>query len=55
MDAPVLDGARMVLQQAGLVAYKKPLYQVLPIGDVLTPERTGATGEAFKKLAGGSR
>jgi hypothetical protein len=61
MDAPMLDGARLVLRQAGLVAYKKPLYQVLPIGDVLAPKRNGAPGEhmaigeTFKKLAGGSR
>ena len=34
MDAPTLDSARMGLLQAGLIAYKKPLYQVLPIGDV---------------------
>jgi len=34
MDAPTLDSARMGLLRAGLLAYKKPLYQVLPIGDV---------------------
>jgi hypothetical protein len=61
MDAPMLDGARMVLQQVGLVAYKKPLYQVLPIGDLLASERAEAPGESMtiseipKKPAGGSR
>ena len=34
MDAPMLDSARMGLLQAGLLAYKKPLYQVLPLGDM---------------------
>jgi len=33
MDAPTLDFARMGLVQTGLVAYKKPLYQVLPLDD----------------------
>jgi hypothetical protein len=61
MDTPTLDGARMDLLRAGLVAYKKPLYQVLPIGDILAPKRTRAPSEPmaiseiFKKLAGGAQ
>lgn len=61
MDAPMLDAARMNLLRAGLVAYRKPLYQVLPIGDVIAPKRTRAPGEPmaiseiFKKLAGGAQ
>jgi len=61
MDAPTLDAARMDLLRAGLVAYKKPLYQVLPIGDAISPKSTRAPGEPmaiseiFKKLAGGAR
>lgn len=45
MDAPTLASARACLRKAGLVLYKKPLYQVLPIGDVPVPKSAGATGE----------
>jgi len=61
MDAPALEAARMDLLRAGLVAYKKPLYQVLSLGDTIGPKRTGtpgepmAIGDIFKKLAGGAR
>jgi hypothetical protein len=61
MDAPTLEAARMDLLRAGLVAYKKPLYQVLSLGDAIGPKRTGmpgeptAIGDIFKKLAGGAR
>jgi hypothetical protein len=61
MDLPMLDTARMDLLRAGLVAYRKPLYQVLPIGDVIAPKRTRAPdepmaiSEIFKKLAGGAQ
>ncbi len=61
MDAPTLDSARMGLLRAGLVAYKKPLYQVLPLGSVPAAARTRAPGEPMaiseilKKLAGGAR
>jgi len=61
MDAPTLDCARMGLRKAGLVAYKKPLYQVLPVGDAsLAPKITRepgkpmAIGEIIKRLAGGA-
>lgn len=61
MDALTLDAARMDLVRAGLVAYKKPLYQVLSLGDAIGPRRTGTPGEPmaigaiFRKLAGGAQ
>ncbi|HEY5522157.1 MAG TPA: hypothetical protein VIK21_03125 [Desulfuromonadaceae bacterium] len=60
MDAPTLEAARMDLLRAGLVAYKKPLYQVLSLGDAIGPKTTGTPGEpmaisAIAKLAGGAR
>ncbi len=61
MDAPTLASARTCLRNTGLIAYKKPLYQVLALGDVLlAPKKTRAPGEPmaiseiFKKLAGGA-
>jgi hypothetical protein len=40
MDAATLASARACLIKSRLVAYKKPLYQVLALGDVLqTPQR----------------
>jgi hypothetical protein len=35
MDAPTLVSARACLLKSGLVAYKKPIYQVLALGDVV--------------------
>jgi hypothetical protein len=61
MDAPTLDAARMDLVRAGLVAYKKPLYQVLSLCDAIGPRRSGtpaepmAIGDIFRKLAGGAQ
>jgi hypothetical protein len=61
MDAPTLACARTCLRNAGLIAYKKPLYQVLALDEVLlAPKNTRAPGEPmviseiFKKLAGGA-
>jgi hypothetical protein len=61
MDAPTLDCARRCLCKAGLVAYKRPLYQVLPLGDALlapkrskAPGKPMAIGEIIKRLAGGA-
>ena len=61
MDAPTLASARTCLRNAGLIAYQKPLCQVLALGEVLlAPKRTRAPGEPmtiseiFKKLAGGA-
>jgi hypothetical protein len=57
MDAPSLEAARMDLLRAGLVAYKKPLYQVLSLGDVIGPKTSGVPGEpmAIGDLTGGAR
>jgi hypothetical protein len=61
MDAPTLASARTCLRNAGLIAYKKPLCQVLALGEVLlAPKKTRAPSEPmaisdiFKKLAGGA-
>ena len=37
MDIPTLLSARACLLNSRLVAYKKPLYQVLALGDVISP------------------
>ncbi len=62
MDVPTLAVARICLAKAGLVAYKKPLYQVLTLGGrTLDSKRRRAAGEPmviaeiFKGLAGGVR
>ena len=34
MAAPTLAGARTCLRHAGLIAYQKPLYQVLALGEL---------------------
>lgn len=39
MDAVTLASARACLLRSGLVAYKKPLYQVLALSDVLQPSK----------------
>lgn len=55
MSETTLDAARRELRHTGLVAYKKPLYQVLPLGDAV---RTGsATCEpmAIEQISGGAR
>ena len=61
METSTLVDARACLRTAGLVAYQKPLYQVLALGEVLTtPKRNRvagdpmALGEIFRKLAGGA-
>lgn len=61
MFTPTLEHARGDLLEAGLIAYKKPLYQILPLGEVLASKRTGAPdepmaiGDTFTTLAGGAR
>lgn len=62
MDAPTLAAARICLAKAGLVAYKKPLYQVLAIvGRTVDSKKRWGTeepitiAEIFKELAGGVR
>ena len=59
MNEASLDSARSELRQTGLVAYKSPIYQVLPLGEAPAAKRaTGepmAVGDILKKLAGGAR
>ncbi len=62
MDEATLAAARIRLAKAGLVAYKKPLYQVLALGghalDLKKRRVSGkpmAISEIFKGLAGGGR
>jgi hypothetical protein len=54
-----LDSARSELCQTGLVAYKRPIYQVLPLGEAPSATRSAtppmAIGEIFKRLAGGAQ
>ena len=62
MDAPALLSARSCLLKSSLVAYKRPLYQVLAFGThPLARKENGAPGEPmsindiFKGLVGGVR
>jgi hypothetical protein len=59
MNEASLDSARSELRQTGLVAYKRPIYQVLPMGETLAAKRAAGEptdiGEIFKSLAGGVR
>lgn len=52
-----LDSVRGELRQAGLVAYKRPIYQVLSLGPVpaAVSGQPMAVGEILQRLAGGSR
>jgi len=61
MEPPLLALARNSLRQAGLVAYRKPLYQVLALGAAVPvtekPRDAGAPvalKELFRRLAGGA-
>jgi hypothetical protein len=62
MDAPALVCARSCLLKSRLVAYKRPLYQVLAFGDLpLTKKQNRGAGEPMSigeilgKLAGGAQ
>jgi hypothetical protein len=59
MNEASLDSARSELCQTGLVAYRRPIYQVLPLGEAPAAKRVAgppmAIGEIFKRLAGGVR
>ena len=61
MDTPTLVSARTCLYRAGLIAYRKPLYQVLSLGDRQLPTKRSKSaapmsiGDIFKSLAGGAR
>ena len=62
-DAAQLQSARAELQQAALIAYRKPLYQVLDLAPGLVcetpaPRRGGeavAAGDILKSILGGTR
>ena len=45
MDAPTLAAARACLLKSGLIAHKKPLYQVLALGHV-APQRISVSGKS---------
>lgn len=55
LDHPALSGARAQLVQAGLIAYQKPLYQVLaleqPTPPSAPPPRSGQTRSLKEVLA----
>jgi hypothetical protein len=59
MNETSLDSARSELCQTGLVAYRRPIYQVLPLGEATPAKRVVgppmAIAEIFKRLAGGER
>jgi len=54
MDQVQLSGSRQQLIQAGLIAYEKPLYQVLDLAPVTSP-RSGqlSVGDILRKALGG--
>ena len=62
-SGPQLQSARAELQQAALIAYRKPLYQVLDLAPVIAPivplpRRGGeavSVGEILKHIMGGAR
>jgi hypothetical protein len=61
MAGPTLTAARLSLRNAGLVAYRRPLYQVLALGNIpaASPHHRVAgepmaLNEIFKMLAGGA-
>jgi len=62
-DAAQLQSARAEIQQAALIAYRKPIYQVLDLAPGLAcatpaPRRGGeavAVGDILKSILGGAR
>lgn len=62
-SGPQLQSARTELQQAGLIAYRKPLYQVLDLSPVTVPcapadHRGGeaaSVGDILRQIMGGAR
>ena len=55
MDPLQLSTSRQQLMQAGLIAYEKPLYQVLGLEPTGTTSRSGqiSVGELLRKAMGG--
>ena len=62
-SGPQLQSARAELQQARLIAYRKPLYQVLDLSPVIVPcapaaHRGGeaaSVGDILRQIMGGAR
>ena len=54
MDSPALSASRQQLVQAGLIAFEKPLYQILSLEPV-GAARSGpvSVGEILRKAMGG--
>jgi hypothetical protein len=62
MDEQTLEKARQNLIQTGLIAWRSPLYQVLPLDPIIPPQTTPpvrvnvdrplSLGEIFKKGRG---
>jgi hypothetical protein len=57
MDPLQLSASRQQLIQAGLIAYEKPLYQVLSLESVVCAPRSGqiSVGELLRKALGGGQ
>jgi hypothetical protein len=55
MDPLQLSASRQQLVKAGLIAYEKPLYQVLSLQPVISTPRSGqiSVGELLRKALGG--
>jgi hypothetical protein len=55
MDPLQLSASRQQLVEAGLIAYEKPLYQVLSLQPVISTPRSGqiSVGELLRKALGG--
>jgi hypothetical protein len=51
MDPLQLSAARALLQKAGLIAFEKPLYQVLSLGAVTAAPTPGAAERAGQTLS----
>jgi hypothetical protein len=57
MDFLQLSASRRQLIEAGLIAYEKPLYQVLSLESVVSAPRSGqiSVGELLRKALGGGQ
>jgi len=58
MDQMTLDQARSQLRQTGLIAWRRPIYQVLSLESVNNEQRTSkqalmSLGDILKQTAGG--
>ena len=57
MDPLQLSASRQQLIEAGLIAYEKPLYQVLSLDSAVSTPRSGqiSVGELLRKALGGGQ